>query len=187
MVNCTKRVFGYLKSTKNYSLQFNIKEKSNDILEFYSDADFAGSKVDRKSRSGWIGKIYGFSFLWNTRKQTSVSVSTPEAEYIALHDAVRDLQWIRTYLAELGLKLDKPSNVYCDNTCSGSWANSDHGMNRAKHVDIKNHYVKDIVAIGQATIKYVKSDDNEADGFTKPLQRIKFQTFRDSIGVKHCK
>lgn len=102
-VRCVKRIFGYLKSTRNYGLKFDIKTKTDEILKFFSDADFAGNKLNRKSRSGWLAKCYGFMFLWNSRRQNCVSLSTPEAEYIALCDAACELKWIRMFSGRIRL------------------------------------------------------------------------------------
>lgn len=80
-------------------------------MQFYSDSDFAGDKTNRKSRSGWIGTLFGNTFLWSSKKQNCVALSTPEAEYIALCDTICDNHWIRSYLSEVGIVLDKPTST----------------------------------------------------------------------------
>ena len=88
----------YLKGTRDYGLIFKVGAMD---LEGYSDADWAGDTGDRKSTSGYVYKISAAPVSWESKKQSSVSLSTSEAEYIALSLAIQEGQWINTLLREL--------------------------------------------------------------------------------------
>ena len=79
--------------------------------------------------------------------------------------------------------MDKPSQIMWDNTAANSWANNSESLKRAKHIDLENHFVKDTVPGGHATVIHINSNDNETDGFTKPLDTQNFQVFRKAICV----
>ncbi|XP_071572361.1 uncharacterized protein [Temnothorax nylanderi] len=89
-----KRVARYLKSTANYKLKLrsNIKNKSN--LTGYVDANWAESRTNRKSNSGYIFKYHGAAISWACRKQSCVALSSTEAEYIALSDGGQKMLWL---------------------------------------------------------------------------------------------
>lgn len=87
LMKCAKRVFGYLKLTQRFAIKFNLDAKHEDTLTYYTDSNFGGDRMTRKSRSWWIGSFFGFMFLCNSRKQTCTALSTPEAEYIEIYEA----------------------------------------------------------------------------------------------------
>ena len=93
-----KRIFRYLKSTKNYKLTYGgSDELFNEELNIYCDADWA-SDLDRKSISGNVITIAGRAVAWSSKKQTTVAPSTPEAEYIAATHIAKQVLWYRSYL-----------------------------------------------------------------------------------------
>ncbi|KAG5883319.1 hypothetical protein JTB14_015275 [Gonioctena quinquepunctata] len=92
--NELKRVMRYLKTTKNMKLILGTNGVIKKI-EMYADADWAEDNRDRKSTSGFIIKIFGSPISRSSRKQSTVSLSSSEAEYISLIEACQELQWIR--------------------------------------------------------------------------------------------
>lgn len=113
-----------------------------------------------------------------------VALSTSEAEYIAMSESCSGAKWIRTCPAELGLEFNSPLSIYCDNSVANSWAENSNIMRREKQIDLKYHSIKEFFKNGITIPEDIKLNDNPADGFTKPLQKIKFEIFRDEIGVK---
>lgn len=95
-----KRIFRYLQGTKTHGVCF---ARSNDNIGFegYSDADWTGDVSDQKSTSGYLFKLAGDTISWGSKKQTSVSLSTSEAEYIALSLAIQESKWIHRFLCEI--------------------------------------------------------------------------------------
>ena len=101
-----KRVFGYLKGTAEFGIHFSKTVLFKTV--FYSDSDFAGLKSDRKSRTGWIGLVGGTPVTWASHKQSCNSLSTAESEYVALSECCQELEWIRLFLAEVGISQSDP-------------------------------------------------------------------------------
>ena len=89
-----KRIFRYLQGTQSHGLQYH--SGANIGFEGYSDADWAGDTNDRKSTSGYVFKLCGAPISWGSKKQASVSLSTSEAEYIALSLTIQESKWIHT-------------------------------------------------------------------------------------------
>lgn len=167
--NFIKRIFGYLKLTKHYALQFDLQNQSDEILLFHCDSDFGGDRGNWKSSSGWIGSTFGYLFTWCSRKQLCTALSTPKEEYIAMCETCSNANWTRTFLAELGFILNKPSKLFCNNTVAITWAENTNSMTRAKHIDLKYHFVKDCTTNSIIDPQDIDSEDNPADGFTNPL------------------
>lgn len=102
---------------------------------------------------------------------------------MAFGDAISKLKWTRTYLAELVFNMNNPSEFFCENTGAHSWANSSENLKRAKHMDIKIHFVNSIVDNVHATLRHMNSVNCKADGFTETLDIKKFEEFLNMIWV----
>lgn len=108
-----KRVVRYLKGTMNLKLRLSENDLKNTIIDF-SDADWAESRKDRKSNSGFVFKFNGGIVSWASRKQSCVSVSTTEVEFIALAEATRECIWLRRILADLD-EIQTVTTIFEDN------------------------------------------------------------------------
>lgn len=180
--NAAKRILRYLQGTKEMGLTY-IKNKTTDVvLQGYSDADWARDKNDRKSVSGGIILHGENPVSWFSKKQGCVALSTAEAEYVAAATCAQDLINLRGILNEF--KLCETVLLYCDNKSSILMAKSNQNSKRAKHIDIKNHYLKDLVSKKLLAINYVSSDQNLADIMTKPLCKDKLVYIRDKTLCK---
>lgn len=185
LLKCIKRVYGYLKGTDEYKLVYKAKQSQVLNFEFYSDSDFAGDQLDRKSRSGWVGFLNGCAFIWGSCKQTSVAKSTAEAEYISMSHSTIDIVRMREFMSELGFVADTPTTLYGDNVAATTWSNSTSLSRKAKHIEIRYHYIRSKVQDRAIAPAHVSSEENIADGLTKPLDKIKFNLFRTRLGVVH--
>ncbi|XP_055633301.1 uncharacterized protein LOC129773681 [Toxorhynchites rutilus septentrionalis] len=131
-----KRVLRYLKGTIDLELHLGGTEQFE--LEAFADADWAGEVGDRKSNSGYIFKLCGGLINWECSKQTGVSLSSTEAEYIALAECLQELQWIRKFINDLGEKLKLPIKVNEDNQSCITLSVADRNTRRSKHNDTKS-------------------------------------------------
>ena len=107
-----KRIFRYLKGEPNLGLWYPRETDFN--LVGYSDSDFAGCKIDRKSTSGSCQLLGGRLVSWFSKKQKSISTSTAEAEYIAAGSCCAQILWMKHQLQDYGLSYTKLP-IYCDN------------------------------------------------------------------------
>ena len=178
-----KRVFRYLKGTKNYKLSYGgSHDLLNDELNIYCDADWA-SDLDRKSISGYVITIAGGAVAWSSKKQTTVAPSTPEAEYIAAAHVAKQVLWYRSLLTELKFPLSTPSTIFSDNQSAISIAHHPEFHARTKHIDIAVHFLRDHVKKGTLDLCYINTDHNLADIFTKALKKPLHANFTYELGV----
>lgn len=175
-----KRIVRYLKGTKSLKLNFNANQ---DVpIVGFADADWASDIGDRKSVSGYIFKIYGCTVSWCSKKQPTVATSSSEAEYIALSAATSEAIWLRGLLQDLKELNNEPVTIYEDNRgCIGMANNSE--SKRAKHIDIKHHFIRDSVVKGLIKIVSIGTKDQLADIFTKSLDTNTFLNFRTNLGL----
>jgi len=189
------RICRYLKATEDKGLSFR---PSNELtLDCYADADFAGlynvenqtDPVCVKSRTGFVLLLGGCPLLWSSKLQTEIALSTTEAEYIALSQAMRALLPLRGLLQEVGTKLDLSfstksvvkTHVWEDN--NGAIALASNPMKfsaRTKHMAIKYHFFRQHLG---ADISVLKVDTKEqlADLFTKGLPLDAFRHLTNKL------
>jgi hypothetical protein len=177
----TKHMLRYLHGTVGYGLRY---VSSGDVkLQGYTDSDWAGSAVDQKSTSGCCFSLGSGMISWLSRKQTSVALSTSEAEYIATSVASREAVWLWKLLAGIfDLELE-PTLIHCDNQSCVKLTENPVFHDRSKHIEIKYHYIWDMVERRVVELQYISTDEQIANILTKPLSRVKYEYFRDKLGV----
>jgi hypothetical protein len=135
-----KRIMRYLVYTPKLGLWYP-KGSTFDLIG-YSDADYVGCKIDRKSTSGTCQFLRRSLVSWASKKQNSVALSTAEAEYIAAGHCCAQLLWIRQTLRNHGYKLSKVP-LLCDNESAIRMADNPVEHSRTKHIDIQYHFLRD--------------------------------------------
>ncbi|GJE98550.1 hypothetical protein PsYK624_147820 [Phanerochaete sordida] len=170
----------YLQGTREYALEFSGQEGLG--LVAFTDSDWGSDPIDRRSQTGYLLRLAGGAFSWNSRAQRTVAHSSMDAEYMALSDCSRQVVWVRALLAELGYTLDS-TPICCDNQGAIFVSSNPVTERRSKHIDIRYHYIRDIVEQGHVQIYYVPGEDNPADLFTKNLGRVKFNKFKNMLGL----
>jgi hypothetical protein len=164
------RVLGYLKRTINLGIFYS---KFPTVLEGYSDASWITSTSDNKSTSGWVFTLGGCAISWASKKQTCISHSTMESEFIALAAAGKEAKWLRNMLLDINLwPQPMPAiSFHCDSEATMSRAYSKVYNGKSKHISLRHEYVRQLILDGIITIVYVRSNSNLADLFTKGLSR----------------
>ena len=173
-----KRVLRYLNGTLGHGL--TLQCRSNEPIAFgYSDSDWAGDAGTRRSTSGYAFFVAGGLVSWKSRRQSIVTLSSTEAEYVALAEAFREAAWLRGLLTELGFDKSslEPLLVLEDNQSTIHLTTNHANSNRTKHVDVRNHYCRQEFNLGHVDVQYVPTELQVADGFTKPLKTVKWQKF----------
>ena len=128
--------------------------QSTGKLEGFSDADWAGDHADRRSTSGYVFQLANGAIAWASRKQSSVALSTWEAEYMALSVATQEVIWLCRLLEEMQSEQQEPTIVWEDNQGAISTAKNPVFHNRTKHIQIRYHFVHEAVAEKIIDIKY---------------------------------
>ena len=173
-----KRIFRYLKGTRDVGI---ISKQNPEGLNFrmFVDADFANLD-NAKSVSGYASLIGGGCATWSAKKQPIVALSTTEAEYIALTHGAKKLTWLRKLLSDLGEDMSQEIPLYCDNLGAITISKDNSYHARTKHINIRYHYIRQLIASHEVDLTHVASKDNAADIFTKSFDK---QTHRKLISL----
>jgi hypothetical protein len=153
-------------------------------LKAFSDSDFAGDTETRKSVSGFIIYLCGVAISWRSKGQKSVSLSSTEAEYMAISEVAMEILYIVGILKFLGVPLKYPIEVQVDNIGAVYLSKNATTGNRTKHIDTRYHFVREYIEDGIVKVIFVRSEENDADIFTKNLNTETFNKHCESIGLR---
>jgi hypothetical protein len=205
-VEAAKQVIRYLYGTKEFGILYSRSARGaphafvhtrkgevavansvgdvQTLMVTYADADLAGDDTTRRSTSGYGVVLHGGLVSWLSKLQSTVALSTAEAETNAGVEAVKQILHMRLLLRELGFEQVGPSSVFEDNNCAISLVHGKEQSKRARHYQMKVHFLNEQVELG--TFAYVKvgTKDQVADTFTKALPREDFQRYRRWMGVQ---
>lgn len=160
------RVVNYLAHTRDVKLRTGGPPKA---LEAYCDSDWGDRDGTFRSTSGFVILINDSVINWSSRRQPTVALSSTEAEYIAASDTAREIIWWRALLKELGLEQHEATPLHMDNESARKLAHRPTNHGRTKHIDVKYHHIRDLIRDHALELERVNSEDNIADGLTKPL------------------
>ncbi|KAK1411497.1 hypothetical protein QVD17_38046 [Tagetes erecta] len=177
-----KRILRYVKGT--ISMGLFLKRSSLASLVAYTDADWAGCPDTRRSTSGYCVFLGDNLLSWSSKRQTTLSRSSAEAEYRGVANVVAVICWLRNLLLELFCPPMHASIVYCDNVSAIYMTGNPIQHQRTKHIEIDIHFVREHVKRGHVRVLHVPSRYQLADIFTKGLPRILFNDFRSSLSIR---
>ncbi|KAI3523294.1 hypothetical protein L1887_01354 [Cichorium endivia] len=175
-----KRIFKYLRGTT--SLDIWYPTKGSFMLQAFTDSDYGGCKLDRKSTSGSCQFLGGKLVSWTSKKQSCVSTSTAEAEYIAAASCCSQVLWMETQLKDYEFKMQQVP-IYCDSKSAISISHNPINHSMTNHIDIRYHFLKDNIRKGHIELHFVPTEEQVADIFTKPLDENKFLHFLGRLGM----
>ncbi|KAH8152156.1 uncharacterized protein LAJ45_03582 [Morchella importuna] len=197
-LTAAKRVLRYLKSTAHYKIHFIGQQASSEIENSlgicgYTDSDWAGNTLDRKSVGGCIftgNGITGGPILWQAKSQTVVALSTLEAEYIACSDATREGLWLRRLHQDIISSINsqvtpnnEPIPIMCDNQGALKLIETGVVKQKTKHIDVKFHHSHHEQKAGNIIFRYIPSNENTADLLTKALPAPRHQQLTRMINI----
>jgi gluconate kinase len=175
-----KRILKYINSTSEYGILYTSCE--NTKLIGYCDVDWAGCAVDSKSTSRGCFFLGNNLISWFSKKQNCVSLSTVEVEYIAVESSCSQLVWMKQMLKEYYVEQDVLT-LYCDNLSAIYISKNPIQHSRTKHIDIRHHFIKDLVEEKVVTLEHVDIEEQLADIFTKALDAKQFENLRGKLGI----
>jgi hypothetical protein len=175
-----KRILRYLVSMPCFRIWYP-KGSTFDLIG-YSDSDYVGCKVDRKSTSGTCQFLGRSLVSLSSKKQTFVALSTAEAKYVAAGQCCAQLLWTRQTLRDFGYNLSKVP-LLCDNESAIRLADNPVEHSRTKHIDIRHHFLRDHQQRGDIDIYHISTKNELADIFTKPLDEKRFCRLRSELNV----
>lgn len=179
--SAAKRVLRYLKATRDYYLYLNGGEDS--VLSGYTDSDWADDVETRRSTSGFVFMFGDGAISWASRRQSCVTLSSMEAEYVALSEACQEALWLRQLLRDFDEEQQHPTVLKEDNQGCISFVTTERTSRRSKHIDTKERFVEELCINKQVVLEYCPTEWMAADVLTKPLGPLKLKRFREMLGV----
>jgi hypothetical protein len=175
-----KRIFRYLIHTPTFGLWY--PKGSSFKLVGYSDSDWAGDKVDRKSTFRACQFLGRSLVSWSSKKQNCVSLSMAKAKYVSAASCCAQLLWMRQTLKDYRVYCDKVS-LLCDNESAIKIAHNPVQHNKTKNIEIRHHFNRDHVNRGDINLSYIGTNDQLTDIFTKPLDEGRFRELRHELNI----
>ena len=176
------RYLRYLRGTVDLGLLYKRGICSFNFTG-YSDANWAGDTIDRKSTSGIVFTINNTPVAWTSNKQNIVALSTAESELIGLVNSAKEYIWFRKFFSELNFEFSNPTIIYGDNNAANSIVKNNLSNCRSKHIGIKYSFIKEQIEQKTFTIIKCATSENLADIFTKALPREIFVKIRDKFNL----
>ena len=181
-MHAAKRILRYLQGTSKLGITYRPPPLR---LQGYSDANWAGDMDTRRSTTGYVVMLNNGAIAWKSRRQPTVALSTMESEYMALTDATKELKWIRTLFAELGYSnnTEPPTDLFSDNQGAIALAKNPVSHSRAKHIDLRHHFVREAIQDKIIWVQYIPTAEMTADSLTKALGREKHEKCAARMGM----
>jgi hypothetical protein len=177
------RLMGYVQATESYGLRLEPDSKFRNSIIGYSDSNFASDKDTRRSVTGFAIYYSGCLVAWKSKMQQCVTLSSTEAEYVACSQCANDMEFVRQILESVKERVDLPMVLYVDNTGAIDLVKNYSTTGRTKHIDIRFHYIRELVDQGLLRVEFVRTDNNIADIFTKNLSKESFEKHQRSLGL----
>ncbi|KAM1561756.1 hypothetical protein ACFX1Z_004844 [Malus domestica] len=178
-----KKVLRYLQRTKDFMLVYG-RDDSLELVGF-TDSDLAGDMDERKSTGGYIFKLNGGAVSWKSAKQTIISTSTMEAEFVACFEGMKQAVWLRNFIADMKIidSVKRPVKMYCDNNAAVFFSKNNKRTSASRLMDVKFLKVREKVKKGEIEIQYLSTTAMIADPLTKALPNIVFKGHVEQMGV----
>ena len=151
-----KRIIKYVKTIAEFDVWYS--KDTSDVLVGYSDTDWAGNADDRKSTSGGCFYVGNNLVSWMSKKHNSISLSTAEAKYIVASSCCTELLWMQKLLLDYGI-CQEHLTIYCDNTSAINISKNPVQHSRTKHIEIRHHFIRELVEDGTLTLEFIHIDD----------------------------
>ena len=186
-LSTAKHALRYLKGTSKLGLTFR-KSSNPLIIQGFCDSDWGASTTDRRSVTGYNYQLSqtGPLISWKSRKQQTVALSTCEAEYIALANAVQEAKFLKQLCIDIRVSIGEgKAFIKIDNQGAMNLAKNPIHHQRSKHIDIRYHFIREEVREDRVSLEYVPTKENIADIFTKPASKENLEKFKDIILGKY--
>ena len=174
-----KWILKYVQNSLDVELCFS--GKSTDLMGF-SDADLGGDLDSSRSTSGYVFCLGGTAISWRSKLQGQVALSTTEAEYVAISEAVKEKMWLEGLMTELGFK-QKSSVLFSDSQSAIFLAKNPKFHSRSKHIRNRFHFIRELIESGELILEKVAGEENAADMFTKIMNIKKLRHCMALVGL----
>jgi hypothetical protein len=148
----------------------------------YADADWGSNPVNRRSTTGYVVKLAHAAISWASVNQKTIAHSSTEAEYMALSDTSRQISWIKSLMMEIGFDIG-PVTLCGDNQGSLFLAANPAQDKQTKHIDIRFHYIKEVIENKKILLYFIPTHEQAADLLTKNLPGVVLKRLCRKLGL----
>jgi hypothetical protein len=180
-----QRVLRYLSGTTHIGITYTGEGSITDepACVGYSDSDWAADRDDRRSQTGYAFTLCGGAISWQSKKQSTVALSSVEAEYMAVSATAKEALWWRTQLHSLGYDTTAPTTICSDSKGSIALAKNPDHHSLTKHIDMKYHFIRLHIVERAIRLEYLNTSVMAADLLTKALPRHRHESTAGLLGV----
>ena len=182
-VHCgiVKRIYQYLRTNPSHGLHYQYRKDDALNITGFCDSSYANS-IEMKSMAGYAILLGNCLVSWNSHTQGVVALSSAEAEYMALTEVAKEVIWFKGFTSELKIAPATPV-IYEDNQSAISLAKNPKDHKRTKHINVRFHFIRDLLKRNRFTIQYVPTVDQLADLFTKAISGPKMRALMTRLGI----
>jgi Reverse transcriptase (RNA-dependent DNA polymerase) len=159
------RALEYAVHTKDKILTLKPKKSLEGQIVGYSDSNYASNKDTRRSVSGFAVYYMGGLISWKSKAQNCVTMSSTEAEYVAMSSCAMEMMFIKQVVESITFEVKLPMILYCDNAGAIDLARNFSTGGRTKHIDVRHHYLRELIDQGYIKVEFVGTADNVSDIF----------------------
>ncbi|GJY45790.1 retrovirus-related pol polyprotein from transposon TNT 1-94 [Tanacetum coccineum] len=167
-----KWILKYLRGTANVGLVYGTNHGNHVDVTGFVDSDYAKDPDKGRSITGYTFLVHGCVVSWKATLQHVVALSTTEAEYMALTEAVKEAIWLRGLLEELGVELNTVA-VNCDNQGAIHLSRNHVFHERTKHINVRYHFIREVLEAKTVKVLKVGTEHNVADALTKVVPGLR--------------
>ncbi|GKV28505.1 hypothetical protein SLEP1_g37549 [Rubroshorea leprosula] len=161
-----KWILWYLRGTTNVGLVYDRSANPSGNVVGFVDSDFVSDLDKRRSTTGYVFTLSGCAISWKATLQSTVTLSTTEAEYMAIIEAVKEALWLKGLVSDLGVEQNEM--VFCDSQSAIHLTKNTMYHERTKHIQVRYHFVREVISNGDVLVEKISTDENPADMMTKP-------------------
>lgn len=191
--NAFIHVLQYLKGTKNLAIQYGGDNDTSHLAGNQSwecpfghvDTDWAGDRDTRRSKTGYIFKLFGGAISWQSNLQPMVALSSTEAEYQSTTEAGQQATWLRRLLQAFNFHCKEPTLLHRDNLGAIQLTSKSVFHARTKHIEIVYHFIRELVKSKTVSLVHCASKNMMGDLVTKPLGKGLYQWLRQLVGMSN--
>jgi len=170
-----QRLLKYIMHTKDKGLLIKKSSQGPLTIQGYSDSNYANDKDTRQSVTGYVIYVNETLVAWKSKMQPGVTLSSTEAEYVALSMCLSEMLFIKQVLESIYIPINLPMTLFCDNTGAIGLCHNYATTGRTRHVDIRWHFIREHIEKKNVQVIYKNTQDNRADPMTKNVSHTIFQ------------
>ncbi|GKV22644.1 hypothetical protein SLEP1_g32496 [Rubroshorea leprosula] len=163
-----KWILWYLQGTTDVGLVYDRSANPSGNVVGFVDSDFAGDLDKRRSTTGYVFTLSGCAISWKATLQSTVALSTTEAEYMAITEAVKEALWLKGLVSDLRVEQNEMM-VFCDSQSAIHLTKNTMYHERTKHIQVRYHFVREVISNGDVLVEKISTDQNPANMMTKPF------------------